>query len=508
MAPTRLYPWLEAAALRALEMQSQVQSEVDRWLQIVQCKHFDSGLVMLELSDSRHKIRAFLSRACAEDAATKMDWEWSDLRSTFVQSIVGDLRTTARPFRREPELILSVTDIKVYGAGGSLEQGSPGSLSETSVSIFQRMSTMTAAERLSICPELPYARQCDAELRENSGGLLGRGGCNWRWVDFVMHSTEPPILISYNEAVTSQSAGGRRPAITPGCASESASEASQHITPLIVQRSSANLVVTSGHRGSVMATAVPAVEEASPISKHNSVSSPALLLSQVTSHQAAGSLALPQHAPLEVDSNDSAARSSCAADASTQPIETSSAGEGSYARKELPSGTVEHSLGDSSRSSNKPRRTGGYSRSASTPPNASPTPSEGPSVLPQGQIVAAAGVGSAATPASTCFPDDSGYAADTSNDLTGRGGSQSAHERLPGRSVGADTIAHVEASQDSEHPAAPQGSCGAATPHRLGNNSSEFTASGIGPCASHSGSASGSFNLKKRRRPSESLIEA
>lgn len=115
MAPTRLQPWLEAATLLALDTRCAVKAGVDQWLQITASQPFASGMVMLELSDSRHRLRAFLSRLCAERAAAAMDWEWSDLRTTFVQSIEGVLRSTPRPYRREPELVLWVSDIMVYG---------------------------------------------------------------------------------------------------------------------------------------------------------------------------------------------------------------------------------------------------------------------------------------------------------------------------------------------------------------------------------------------------------
>jgi hypothetical protein len=179
MAPPKLRPWLEVKSAAALNSEGMLNSGTDEWLQVLNCHLFDSGIVFMELSDSSHRVRAFLSPACAARVYSSMEWDWSDLTTTFVKSIKGELKTTPRPFRREPELILWMTHVDVYGAAGSSLQGNPGNLSETSVALFQRIYMLSPADRLRVCPELPVVRLLDANLGWGAGGI-------WRWSDFIV----------------------------------------------------------------------------------------------------------------------------------------------------------------------------------------------------------------------------------------------------------------------------------------------------------------------------------
>jgi hypothetical protein len=207
MAPTKLRPWLEAAVQQALcsPCQGVISSGTDEWLQILQCHCIEGGLVFLELSDSRHRLRAFISAANADRIYASMDWEWADLATTFVKSVSGETKTTPRPFRMEPEIVLWLSGLVVYGAGGSAEQGTPSPLSESSVSIFQKLHMMPPADRQRTCPELPEARLVDA------GGSVTRWGARgaWCWSDFVVPSEQLAVL----HALCPEAACGWRPSI-------------------------------------------------------------------------------------------------------------------------------------------------------------------------------------------------------------------------------------------------------------------------------------------------------
>lgn len=323
MAPTRLQPWLEAAVQLALVDHGRVKAGVDQWLQVTASQPFESGVVMFELSDSRHRLRAFLSKACAEKTAATLDWEWSSLRTTFVQSIEGVLRSTPRPFRREPELVLWVSQIVVYGAGGSPEQGNPSALSETSVSVFQRLCTMTPSERLATCPELSEARLCDAELRGGSGHIGAGGGHVWLWSDFVERTLVSDSAMGSTGTARSVAAAGLFASPIPRLMTIS--------SPAVVVSQTFDRV----DRCAPQRAATEALEAA------------AVAVSAAAS--SAASAAAAAAAPLPVDTSESASRSMGGAfpsllaagvasvEASTQPLDTSSGGSAKRGRPSVAS---------------------------------------------------------------------------------------------------------------------------------------------------------------------------
>lgn len=287
MGPPRLQPWLEGAAWHALGGSRRIASGVDQFLQVTQNQQLESGIVVLEISDSVHRLRAFLSRACA--AASSVDREWGDRGTYFyIQSIAGELRSTPRPFRREPELVLWVSQVGVWGAYGSPAQGSPAALCESSATIIQRLSKMTPMERMATCPELPEARVCDAVLR-TWRPLVG-GDHSWCWRDFV------PV----EEVAADPGSTARGPQVSVG-------------------------------------------QGVSPISMLASFSSPAVVSSQAAMHTAAALISssadvvgrlkevdMVSDAPLAMDTSDSAAKS--AGESTTQPLDCSSGGSAAQHR--------------------------------------------------------------------------------------------------------------------------------------------------------------------------------
>ena len=420
MAPTRLQPWLEAAVQLALVDHGRVKAGVDQWVQITASQPFESGVVMLELSDSRHRLRAFLSKTCAEKIAATLDWEWSSLRTTFVQSIEGVLRTTPRPFRREPEVVLWVSHIVVYGAGGSPEQGNPTALSETSVSVFQRLCTMTPSERLATCPELTEARLCDAELRGGSGLIGAGGGHVWLWSDFV------------EQTDVSDSAG-------------SVAAAGQFASPIprLMTISSPAVVVSQSFdrvdRRVPQRTGATEVLEASAA------------VSAAASCAAASAASAAAAAPLPVDTSESASRSMGGAfpsllaagvasvEASTQPLDTSSGGSAKRVRPSAAGVEIRGASADAPRSGGRGCSTPSLAMIA-TPPHAScapglavgsrPSDQDGSGVQQDsgGQLRARA-ADAAARPSSAAkgggsqaqaVEENSGYAADVSEESVAR----------------------------------------------------------------------------------------